>query len=171
MFRLFVINLFRRYGFSSFLAVFLSALIWGLGHTGYAVFPMWFRGLEVTCLGVIFGFAYLRFGFITVLVAHFLIDAFRGSLQYLINPKLSFDFLSCLFVVIIPLIFSVIAWVLKRPIVERSWAKDFNPQQEFNYQLLKQVCFSKTPEQLKDFKKELIRHGWDPAIIERALTS
>lgn len=167
MFRLFAINLFQRYGLSSILAVLLSALIWGFGHTGYAVFPMWFRGLEVTCLGIVFGFVYLRFGLVTVIVTHFLIDAFHTSLQYLIKPTLSFDFLTCLFVIFLPFMFSWIAFILNRSTLERPWSVSFNPQQEFNYQLLKQICSTKTVEERIAFKKELVHHGWDPAIIER----
>ncbi len=167
MFRSFAINLFRRYGLNSFLTVFLSALIWGFGHTGYAVFPMWFRGLEVTCLGIIFGYAYLRLGLVTVIVAHFLMDAFWGSLQYFMAPKISFDFLSCLLVLGVPLVFSLFAFVLNRSTWERPWRLSFSPQQEFNYRLLQQICSLKTPQQLAVFKEELLHHGWDPAIIER----
>jgi hypothetical protein len=167
MFRLFAINLFKRYGLGASLAVFLSALMWGFGHTGYPVFPMWFRGIEVMLLGIAFGFVYLRFGFVTVLVAHFLIDAFRDSLQHLINFKISFDFISCLGVLILPLIFSLIAWALNRSTVERSWQPKFTPQQEFNYQLLKKICSLKTTEELAVFKNELSLHGWDPVIVER----
>jgi hypothetical protein len=149
------------------MAVLLSALMWGFGHTGYSIFPMWFRGLEVTCLGVIFGIVYLRFGLITVIVAHFLIDAFRASQQYFLNPQLSFNFLSCLFIISMPFLFSFFAAVRNRSDTERSWKQKFTPQQEFNYQLLKEAYSLKTPQQLIEFKKELMHHGWDPAIIER----
>ena len=59
MFRLFAINLFKKYGLATMAAVFLSAAIWGFGHTGYEIFPMWFRGVEVTCIGIVIGIFYL----------------------------------------------------------------------------------------------------------------
>lgn len=167
MFRLFAINLFRRYGLGTFFAVFLSALMWGFGHTGYEVFPMWFRGIEVTLLGIIFGYAYLRFGLITVLVAHFAMDSFRYSLQFIIAPRMNMDFLSCILVLLLPLIFSLVAYYLNASTEEKSWRQKFTAQQEFNFRLLKQICSSKSQEELKIFREELNRHGWDPAIVER----
>ncbi len=167
MFRLFAINLFKRYGIKTFWAVLLSAAAWGFGHTGYAVFPMWFRGLEMTCIGIILGFVYLRFGLMTIIVTHFLINTFYHSIQYLINPQATFDFLTCLFVILLPLLFSVLAFKMNRSTVERPWRPQFNPQQEFNYQLLKTAYSLKKPEQLENFKRELMQHGWDPVIIER----
>jgi hypothetical protein len=167
MFRLFAIHLLKRYGLGTVLAVVISALMWGLGHTGYEVFPMWFRGVEVTVLGITIGFVYLRFGLMTVIVAHFLVDVFRYSLQYLINPTLSFDFLSCFAVMCLPLIFSLCAYFWNRSITEKSWKPRFTSQQEFNYELLKQVCSQKNSNELIAFKEELMKHGWDPIIIER----
>ncbi len=93
MFRLFAINLFKKYGLPSMAAVFLSAAMWGFGHTGYEIFPMWFRGVEVTCIGLIMGFFYLRFGIVCVIAAHFLIDSFLSGMPYLLNPRPTFDFL------------------------------------------------------------------------------
>src|SRR5208283_1178079 len=83
MFRLFAINLLKKYGLPTALAVFFSAVMWGFGHTGYAIFPMWFRGVEVTGIGILMGIFYLRFGLVTVIAAHFLIDSFLTSLPYL----------------------------------------------------------------------------------------
>jgi len=167
LFRAFAVNFLRRYGLPSWAAVCLSALMWGLGHSGYEVFPMWFRVAEVSCIGILLGFIYLRFGLLSVIVAHFLADAFFASLQYLIKPQLSVDFISCVVVLLIPFIFSLVAFRLKRSETERSWRDAFSPQQEFNYQLLKQICASKTDEELVLLKKELVMHGWDPVIIER----
>ncbi|MBF0490618.1 MAG: CPBP family intramembrane metalloprotease [Candidatus Omnitrophica bacterium] len=167
LFRLFAIHLFKRLGLNNWGAVLISALMWGMGHTGYEVFPMWFRGLEVTCLGIILGFVYLRFGLVTVIVIHFLIDAFRASLQYLINPHLSFDFISCLFILGLPFIFSWVALKFNHSDIERPWRDIFSPQQQFNYQLLKEICALKSKDQLETLKKELVLHGWDPVIINR----
>ena len=43
----------------------------------------------------------------------------------------------------------------------------FNSQQQFNYSLLEELCRTKTSEELMVLKKDLSRHGWDAAIIER----
>jgi hypothetical protein len=167
MFRMFAINLFKKYGVPTILAVFLSAAMWGFGHTGYEIFPMWFRGVEVTCIGIIMGVFYLRFGIVCVIAAHFLIDSFLFNLPYLLNPHAFFNFYSALAVVTLPLLLAIIALVFNKNAQERSLSIKFNPQQQFNYNLLNDLCRSKTPEELIVLKKELERHGWDAAIIKR----
>jgi len=145
----------------------LSAMIWGFGHTGYEIFPMWFRGLEVTCIGLVMGIFYLRFGLVCVIAAHFLIDSFLTNLPYLLNPRASFDFYSALGVVSLPLLLGLIALIFNRGVQERPLSIRFNRQQEFNYNLLRELCASKSPEELIVFKGDLKRHGWDAAIIQR----
>ena len=167
MFRLFAINLFKKYGFPTFLAVFLSAAMWGFGHTGYEIFPMWFRGVEVTCIGIIMGIFYLRYGLVCVIAAHFLIDSFLTSMPYLLNPRASFDFYSALAVSALPLLLAVIALIFNKNTQEKPLSMRFNPQQQFNYSLLQDLCRSKTPEELIVLKKDLQHHGWDAAIIQR----
>ncbi len=168
MFRLFAINLFRKYGKTAFFSVFLSAVIWGFGHTGYEIFPMWFRGLEVTCLGIILGVAYLRYGLIAVITAHFFMDAFLASLPYLLNPDISFNFYSAVFVILLPLFFAVLAYFRNRVVELREWKPQLNAQQQFNCRLIVESGRSKSLDELELFKEDLLRHGWDPVVVERA---
>ncbi len=167
MFRLFAINLFKKYGVPTILAVFLSAAMWGFGHTGYEIFPMWFRGVEVTCIGIVMGIFYLRFGIVCVIAAHFLIDAFLTGLPYLLNPGASINFYSALAVITLPLLLTFIALIFNKNTQEKPLSIRFNPQQQFNYTLLQELCRSKTPEELITLKKDLQHHGWDAAIINR----
>jgi len=167
MFRLFLINLLKKYGVPTFLAVFLSAATWGFGHTGYAIFPMWFRGVEVTCIGIVMGICYLRYGLVCVIVAHFLIDSFYSSLPYLLNVRASFDFYTALAVVGIPLLLAFVALIFNRGSEEKPLSVRFNSQQQFNYSLIEELCRSKSPDELIVLKKDLERHGWDAAIIQR----
>jgi hypothetical protein len=168
MFRLFVINLLKKYGVPIGLALFLSAAMWGFGHTGYAIFPMWFRGVEVTTVGIIMGIFYLRYGLLCVIVAHFFIDSFLSSLPYLLNLRHpGFDFYTSLVVITAPLLFGFIAWIFDSKAQERPLSIRFNAQQQFNYNLLRELCAAKTPDQLALFKKDLERYGWDVAIIQR----
>ncbi|MDE2009020.1 MAG: CPBP family intramembrane metalloprotease [Candidatus Omnitrophica bacterium] len=167
MFRMFAINLFRKYRVPVALAVFLSAAIWGFGHTGYEIYPMWFRGVEVTTIGLIMGFFYLRFGLVCVITAHFLIDGFLSALPFLLNPHLSFNFATALTVVGLPLILALVAIVFNRNTPERPLSIRFNVHQQFTYHLLMELCRHKGPEELTAFKNDLQRHGWDAAIIQR----
>jgi len=167
MFRLFAINLFKKYGVPTILAVFFSAAIWGFGHTGYEIYPMWFRGVEVTSIGIIMGIFYLRFGLVCVIAAHFLIDAFLSNLPYLLNPRASFDFYSALAVVSLPLLLGFISFIFNKNAQEKPLSIRFNSQQQFNFSLLQELCVSKNPEELIALKNNLQRHGWDAAIIQR----
>jgi len=167
MFRLFAINLFKKYGVPTILAVFFSAAIWGFGHTGYEIYPMWFRGVEVTCIGIIMGTFYLRYGLICAIAAHFLIDAFLSNLPYLLNQRASFDFYSALAVIALPLLLGFISFIFNKNTQEKPLSMRFNPQQQFNFSLLQELCASKNPEELIVLKKDLQRHGWDAAIIQR----
>ncbi len=79
-FRLFGISLVKRYLKSTALAVLLPAMVWAFAHSNYPVFPVYVRGIELTVVGVAFGLAFLHFGIVTCLVAHFVIDAVLVSM-------------------------------------------------------------------------------------------
>lgn len=75
IYRLFGVSLFRRLTRSTFLALLIPAAIWAFGHSNYPVFPVYIRGIELTIAGVLFGLAFLRFGLLACIVAHYVIDA------------------------------------------------------------------------------------------------
>ena len=79
MFRLFGISLFkhlfRRVPGSTAIALVLPAAIWAFAHSNYPVFPVYLRGIELTIGGVFFGIAFLRFGLLACIVAHYVVDA------------------------------------------------------------------------------------------------
>jgi hypothetical protein len=174
MFRLFAINLFKRTllflknnTLATSLAVFMSAAAWGFGHTGYEIFPMWFRGVEVTTIGIIMGVFYLRFGLVCVITTHYLIDSFLTGLPYFLKPHPNFDFFTSLAVVLLPLTLGIIALARNKGAQERPLSVRFNAQQQFNYGLLLELYRSKSSEQRLALKDDLQRHGWDAAIIQR----
>jgi hypothetical protein len=74
-FRLFGISLVRRYLKSTALALILPAVVWAFAHSNYAVFPVYLRGIELTIGGIVFGWAFLRLGLLTGIVAHYVVDA------------------------------------------------------------------------------------------------
>lgn len=79
-YRLFAIPLTKRYLKYTALAILIPAFVWGLGHSGYAVLPYWARAVEVTLIGIVLGVAYLRYGIITTVSAHFTLNAFVTAL-------------------------------------------------------------------------------------------
>lgn len=169
-YRLFAINLGRKIFKNTTVAVIVASLIWGFAHSLYPVFPAWFRGLEVFLLGLFLSVMYLRFGFIPVLVAHYLFDVFWHTNGFLFGTSNSFHFTTSLMVLLLPLFYAGMAFILNRPTTERAMHWRLNQHQQYNLTILKTYLNSqknnKSPETLK---KELQNHGWDPAIIDIAL--
>lgn len=81
VFRLFGIGLMKRWFKNSFVASLIPTIIWALGHVTYPIFPSTTRLLELTILGLIFSFLFLRFGFITVLFAHAVFDSLMMAIS------------------------------------------------------------------------------------------
>lgn len=75
VFRFFAIPLLKKYLKFTFLALLIPALVWALGHTTYVVFPVYIRAVEVTLIGLVFGWAFIRYGILTCIIAHFVADA------------------------------------------------------------------------------------------------
>ncbi len=170
-FRLFGIHAGRKILKNMFLGVLLSALVWGYGHGHYEIFPMWFRGLEVTLLGLFLSWVYLRYGIICVVVAHYLFNAFWGSAGHLLNKSDSLYFYSALGIVLLPLAFGLLAFVKNKSLQEGGLRWNLNKHQLFNTQILKAFLLSTNNqgESSEDIRKELISHHWDMAVVDTVL--
>ena len=182
MYRLYAISLGRKifnkwlphWGNRSILIiVLLSSLIWGFSHSGYPIFPMWFRGLEVTCLGLFLAFIYLNFGIIPVIVAHYLFDAFWNSSGYIFGSSTPFYFTSSLSVLLLPLALGLVAFWLNKKEGERPLRWHLNAHQRYNLEVLKSFLkYNKNTYEHKsqgEIKKEITGHGWDPAVVDVAI--
>ena len=155
------------------IVVVLTSLVWGFAHSSYPVFPVWFRGFEVTCLGLFLAFIYLKFGFISVLVAHYLFDVFWNSAGYIFGTSTPFYFYSSISVLLLPLGIGAIAFLMNKRVEERELRWHLNKHQIYNLEVLKaflntnrDMFLQKSADQIK---KEITPHGWDPAIVEVAL--
>ena len=172
-FRLFAISWFKRIFKNLFVAVFFSALIWGFGHSGYLVFPMWFRGMEVTLMGLFFSYVYLQFGIIPVIVAHYAFDVFWSSTGYLLGKSEPFYFYSSLGVFCLPLIFGIVSFLLNKDPQPRTMRWQLNKHQEFNLGVLKayikQHAGTFAGRTKAEVRREIISHGWDIAVVDMAL--
>lgn len=74
IFRLFAIRFLETMLRSRAAAVLLSSMIWAVAHLGYPVYPPYTRFVEVTLLGLVLGWVFLRYGFITAVFAHAVVD-------------------------------------------------------------------------------------------------
>jgi hypothetical protein len=75
VYRLFGIGLMRKWFKNTFAASLIPTIIWALGHVTYPIFPSTTRLIELTIIGLIFSFLFVRFGFVTVLFAHAIFDS------------------------------------------------------------------------------------------------
>lgn len=153
--------------------VLLSSLIWGFAHSGYPVYPKWFRGIELTFIGILLGFSYLRFGIIPVIVAHFLFDIFWNCSSYLFGNSNPLYFSIALILLLIPFILSIICYLSNKKPILAPLKNLFSKKQIFDCQLLKAALAAKKQNDpdfsIKAFRSELTNHNWDPEIIKSAL--
>lgn len=173
MYRLFAISWGKKILKSTLAAIIVSSLIWGFSHSAYPVFPMWFRGVEVTCLGVFLSFAYLRFGLIPVIIAHYLFDVFWNCSEHLFGISQPFYFYSSLAVFLLPLGLGLAAWMINKEEIVRPMRWHLNKHQLYNLEVLKNFLAAhkdtladKPSQTIKD---EIVSHGWDIAVVEVAL--
>ncbi|MBF0618696.1 MAG: CPBP family intramembrane metalloprotease [Candidatus Omnitrophica bacterium] len=152
-------------------AIFMSAVIWGFGHSGYMVFPMWFRGVEVTILGLLLGVVYWRYGLIVVLVAHFLFDAFWGSAGCLWGSVKPLYFWSAWGVLVLPLLWAITAWLIRDSDEERPLEWRLGAAQKFHVIVLLSYMRTRISQgdALKDIQAACLQNGWDPAVVDAAI--
>lgn len=81
IYRLFGIAFFLKLVRNRFLAILLPSMIWALSHTQYPIYPVYTRFVEVTIIGIIFGYAFLKYGLMTVLFAHATMDSILMGLS------------------------------------------------------------------------------------------
>lgn len=102
IYRVFGIAVLKRLFRFTFPAVLVSSFIWGLGHTGYSIFPSYTRLMEVTVLGLIFGYVFLRYGFFTAVFAHAIMDSLLMSIYLMVEQPTLPHILAGLFYIILP---------------------------------------------------------------------
>ncbi len=168
-FRLFSIGLGKKLFKSLILAVIVSALFWGLGHSHYWVFPVWFRVIEVTLIGLFLSWIYLRYGIICVVVAHYLFDVSWGTAVHLINQTQPLYFWGTIGVLILPLTWAMAAQLMNRSVEEQTAHWKLTPNQLFNLSILKTYLAALNGANRANLRQQLIEAGWDVAVVETAL--
>jgi hypothetical protein len=168
IFRLFGVSWGKKYFKHIALGIFFSAFLWGMGHARYAIFPTWFRGVEVTLLGCFLGFIFIRYGLLTVLIAHYLFDVFWGSAAYIFGHSSPFLFGGSLVIFALPLCFAVVAYLANKNEKENDIVLALTSTQHYNLRILKAFLEIRKSQgaDARLLKEELLRHNWDPLLIE-----
>jgi membrane protease YdiL (CAAX protease family) len=76
LYRLFLICFFAVILKRAWPAVILSSILWGFLHFSYQFEPYYVRGVELTLVGLIYGWTMLRYGILSVILAHFFYNSF-----------------------------------------------------------------------------------------------
>ncbi len=101
--RMFAISFFKKYFKRTWLAILIPAILWGFAHSGYAIYPMYVRGIELTIVGIIWGMIYLKYGVETVIIAHYVYNAVMIGLP-LLRSQNYYYLISGLIVIVLLLI-------------------------------------------------------------------
>lgn len=113
-FRLFAIVFFKRFLRITWVAVVASSLIWAFGHSDYAVYPVYARGIELTLAAIAMGIVFLKYGIESVIIAHFVIDVLLMGMP-LLRSKNPFFLASGVIVLLLALLpIPIMAWASKR---------------------------------------------------------
>lgn len=109
VYRLFGIAIMKKLVRNTFLACLIPTLIWAFGHTGYQVYPTYSRVIELTILGLIFSFIFLRYGFIAAVFAHVVFDSVLFALNLMFMGGTG-NILWGIFYLILP---ALVAWIIR----------------------------------------------------------
>lgn len=104
VYRLFGGAIFKRMLRFNFLALLVPGIIWALGHTGYTIYPSYTRLIEVTVLAFIFGYTFLKYGLITAIFAHAILDSLLMSIALMVGDPTPTNIALGLFYIFLPVL-------------------------------------------------------------------
>lgn len=167
IFRVFGISWLRNITKNVFLAILISSLIWGFGHTNYAIFPVWFRGIEVSLLGIFFGIIFVKYGVVSLFVAHYLVDVFWGASAYILGKSPAYIAIGTWFIFLLPLIFAFLAYILNKSSKEKNLVLQLDDSQKYNNEIIRIFVQHKLAQgfSTEQLYMELLKHGWDSSLV------
>ncbi|KAA9008595.1 CPBP family intramembrane metalloprotease [Paenibacillus spiritus] len=119
LYRFFGIRMLSKVVRSTVLASLITTLVWAFGHTLYPIYPVSSRPIELTVIGLLFSFIFLRYGFIAVMFSHVIFDSIlMGS--SLIFMKDAVNIGSGIVSMILPLIVGYLVYRFNPPGRERT---------------------------------------------------
>ncbi|WP_379130495.1 CPBP family intramembrane glutamic endopeptidase [Paenibacillus sp. sgz500958] len=75
IYRLFGIRMLKKIVRNTFAACLITTLIWAFGHTLYPIYPISSRPIELTVIGLLFSYIFLRYGYIAAMFSHVVFDS------------------------------------------------------------------------------------------------
>lgn len=103
IFRLFGITFLNKYLKNTFVAVFITSVAWAFLHSSYPQSPWYARGIEISVVGFVLGWLFLRFGIIASISAHYTFNALQTAI-FFVSSKDLYITSSSIFIALIPLL-------------------------------------------------------------------
>ena len=90
LFRFFGFALFKKAVRNTFLAFLIPTVIWAFLHSGYQIFPVYFRGIELTIGGLLFALVFWRYGLFTAIMTHWIVDTLYFTIPLMKSSSMGF---------------------------------------------------------------------------------
>jgi len=90
IFRFFGFTLFKKALRNTFLAFLIPTVIWAFLHSTYEIFPIYFRGIELTIGGLLFALVFWRYGLFTAIMTHWMVDALYFTMPLMKSSSVGF---------------------------------------------------------------------------------
>ncbi|OKP85224.1 hypothetical protein A3844_17330 [Paenibacillus helianthi] len=114
IYRLFGIRMVKKIVRNTFLASLITTLVWAFGHTLYPIYPISSRPIELTVIGLLFSYIFLRYGFIAVMFSHVVFDSILMGAT-LIFMKESVNISAGIVTIVLPFIVGYIVYRFNPP--------------------------------------------------------
>ncbi|MFS0727206.1 CPBP family intramembrane glutamic endopeptidase [Paenibacillus sp. 1P07SE] len=109
VYRLFGIGLLRKWFKNLFVASLIPTVIWALGHVSYPFYPATTRLIELTVLGLLFSYIFLKYGFLTAVFTHAIVNSIMMSLMLIFLGE-PINVTAGIFYILLPVL---VAWVMR----------------------------------------------------------
>lgn len=109
VFRHFGIAVFRKWFRNTYAAAVIPTVVWALGHVAYPIYPAETRLIELTLLGFVFCWLFLRFGLIAAIFAHAVMNTILMSISLVLLGTAG-NIAAAAVYIALPLL---IAWVIR----------------------------------------------------------
>lgn len=127
IYRFFGIAIFKKLLRNTFLAVVIPSVIWAFSHTQYPIYPVYTRFVEVTILGILFGYAFLKFGFATAMFAHVTVDSILMSFSLMGMGGAGYFGLGVFYIAMPAIVALVVKWLHGKTIARRPGHRPDDP--------------------------------------------
>ncbi|SDT20996.1 CAAX protease self-immunity [Paenibacillaceae bacterium GAS479] len=116
VYRLFGTGLLMKWLKNPFIASLIPNIIWALGHVTYPIYPSTTRLIELTIIGMLFSFIFLRYGFFTAVFTHAIMNTVLMSVSLFLSGQ-PLELLAGVVYIFAPV---AVAWLMRRYGAKRS---------------------------------------------------